>query len=201
MTKKKIDTVVFDLGNVLLSFNPLSYLEKKFKDHPFLDLIYEEVFKTKEWLELDRGTLEEDEFIKIISRRIPEHKEIVREIVSTWDTMLTPIQPSVDWIPKLKEKGYRLYILSNFHKRAFVDISNKYDFFRYFDGKLISSHYQLLKPEKEIYAKLMELYNINPSTTLFIDDSKANVDAAQEFGFHTIHFQEAGQIEEFFNCL
>lgn len=198
MNKQHIDTVVFDLGNVVLSFDPLKYLQKYFKDENMIKILYKEVFKGEEWLHLDRGSMEEEEALESITKRIPEYHEIVKKILSTWNEMLTPIQSTVDMISVLKEQGYRLYILSNFPKRAFGEISKKYEFFQWFDGRLISCDYKLLKPEEEIYKTLVQLYDINPSTTVFIDDSEANVKAAEKLGFHTIHFQKSEQLTDFF---
>lgn len=200
MIKKRsdIDTVIFDLGNVLLSFDPIAYLRQDIKDEVVLKQIGKEIFASKEWLQLDRGTMDEETFIQIISKRLPEHEQLIKGKLENWEQILVPIPTSVEIIPKLKEQGYNLYILSNFHKQAFKNVYKKYDFFKYFDGRVISSDWQLLKPEKEIYQKLMDLYDIDPQRSVFIDDSKDNTDAAQALGFHTIHFQKSGQIKEFF---
>lgn len=200
MTEKRadIDTVVFDLGNVLLSFDPIEYLRQDFKDEAVLKQVCKEVFGSKEWLQLDRGTIDDATFAQIISKRLPEHEELIKKKLENWEEILIPIQSSIDIIPKLKEQGYKLYILSNFHKQAFQNIYKKHDFFKYFDGRVISSDWQLLKPEKEIYQKLMSLYDIEPTRAVFIDDSKDNTDAAEALGFHTVHFQELGQIKKFF---
>lgn len=196
--RKDIDTVVFDLGNVLLSFDPIAYLREDFKDEKTLKSVCNEIFGSKEWLQLDRGTLDDETFAQIISERIPEHKDLIKNKLENWQEILEPIESSIALIPKLKEQGYKLYILSNFHKQAFKNVYGKYDFFKYFDGKVISSDWQLLKPEKEIFLKLIEIYDIDPTKAVFIDDSKDNTDAAQELGFHTVHFQESKQIEDFF---
>ena len=197
MDRKNIDTVVFDIGNVLISFDPLEYLRESFNDDAVLYLVCNAMFRSKEWLELDRGTLEEDEFVAIISSRIPEHKHHVKRVMEEWEGMLTPIEESVALVPVLKEKGYKLYLLSNFHKKAFKRVYEKYEFLKYFDGRLISSDYGLMKPEEAIYKKLIEVYNLNPGTTLFIDDSEENVKAAEKLGFHTIHFKDSQQIKDF----
>ena len=197
MNKRDIDTIVFDIGNVLITFDPLGYLRESFNDEDMLNLVCNAIFRSKEWLELDRGTLDEEAFGEIISHRIPEHKRHVTKVMEGWEEILNPIESSIALLPGLKEKGYKLYLLSNFHKKAFKKVYEKYEFFQYFDGRLISSDYQLLKPEKAIYQKLIELYNLNPSTTLFIDDAKENIEVAKKLGFQTIHFKEAQQINDF----
>ena len=196
--RRDIDSVIFDLGNVLLSFDPIEYLREDFEDEALLELVCKEVFGSKEWLQLDRGTIDMESFIQIISGRIPEHSELLKNKLENWEEILVPIQASIDLIPGLKEEGYKLYILSNFHKQAFENVYKKYDFFKYFHGRVISSDWQLLKPEKEIYLKLIELYGLDPKRTLFIDDSKDNIEAASALGFHTVHFQKAEQVIAFF---
>ncbi len=196
--REDIDTVIFDLGNVLLSFDPVAYLRQDFKDEKVLKSVCKEIFGSKEWLQLDRGIIDDATFAQIMSERIPEHKKLIKKKLENWQEILEPIASTVDLIPQLKEQGYKLYILSNFHKQAFRDVYKKYDFFKYFDGHVISSDWQLLKPEKEIYLKLMALYNIEPTKTVFIDDSKDNTDAAEKLGFHTVHFEGSKQIKDFF---
>lgn len=191
----KIKNIIFDLGNVLISFDPEKYLNENVKESLRKDFL-EKIFKTEEWLNLDRGTLTYEEAKKIFKQRIPEGKE---EIDKYFDTdiynMLSEIRENTKLISKLKEK-YNLYILSNFHKDAFEGINKKYDFFKYFDGGVVSCYYQLLKPEKEIYEILINKYNLNPNETLFIDDTKVNVDKASELGINVIYLEDSEKLKE-----
>ena len=99
-------------------------------------------------------------------------------------------------MPKLKEKGYKLYILSNFHREAFLEIERKCEFEKYFDGKVVSYDVKLLKPEKEIYEELLKKYNLNPEETLFIDDTLANTEGAEKLGISTIHLINKEKLKE-----
>ncbi len=183
-----IKNIIFDIGNVLLEFKPLDYLKKTFNDDSLETLLYKEVFQCEEWLHLDRGILTQDEVIKIISLRNPEHEVHIKKCMDNWIDILTPIEGTVKILSELKEKGYKLYLLSNFHSLAFETVYSKYDFFKSFDGGIISYKENLLKPENEIYTKLLNTYNLNAEECLFIDDTFINIEAASSLGINTIHF-------------
>ena len=109
--------------------------------------------------------------------------------------ILQPIEENVKLLPKLKEK-YNLYILSNFHQPAFEHIFKKYDFFRLFDGHTVSCYYYLLKPEKEIYDTLIDKFNLIPEETVFIDDTKVNIDACEKEGIRGIHLPDYTELKQ-----
>ncbi len=186
MSLEGIDAVVFDIGNVLLSFNPLEYLRNKYEDEELVNDLHEEIFKSEKWLSLDKGTITEEEAIDIISKRIPGKKKYVKETIESFNEMLYPQDSYVELAYELKKKRLKLYLLSNFPKLAFQEVYEKYEFFKIFDGGIISSSYQLLKPEKEIFYALIEKYNLDPKKTLFIDDTKENTDMAKTIGFKTL---------------
>lgn len=184
-----IKNIIFDIGNVLLEFKPLDYLKNTFNDSNLEKLLYKEVFQCEEWLHLDRGTLTQDEVIKIISSRNPDHEVPIKICMDNWINILAPIEGTVKLLSELKEKGYKLYLLSNFHSLAFQTVYSKYDFFKSFDGGIISYKENLLKPENEIYTKLLDTYNLNAEECLFIDDTLVNIEAADKLGIKTLHFE------------
>lgn len=190
-----IKNIVFDLGRVLLDYRPLEYLRKNLGDNALSDELYKHIFQSDEWLLLDRGTIEIQEAIDIISKRMPDKRSYIEFYMNNWNSLLEPIEGTVEILKNLKNKGYKLYILSNFQKTAFEKVFNQYDWFNIFDGKLISYEAHLLKPEKEIYQKLVERYGILPNESIFIDDMKANVDAATEIGFSAIQFISSDQLK------
>ena len=194
-----IKNIIFDIGNVLLQFNPLDYLKKTFNDDNIETLIYKEVFKSEEWINLDRGILTQDQATKTISQRNPDHKTHIEICMDNWIDILTPIEGTVKIVSILKENGYKLYLLSNFHSLAFETIYSRYDFLKLFDGGVISYKENLLKPETEIYAKLLDNYNLAPEECLFIDDTLINVEAANKLGINTIHFSNCEALKEDLN--
>ena len=183
-----IKNIIFDLGNVLINFNPKEYTNN--------EKLLKEVFASPEWLMLDRGTLTYEEAKEIFKKRIPEETEKINELFdSKFFELLTPIKENTELLPQLKEK-YDLYILSNFHKDAFEEIYEKYDFFKCFKGKVVSCYYHLLKPEKEIYEEILNKYSLKPEETVFIDDMKVNIDAAEKLGIKGIHLPDYTKLKE-----
>ena len=186
-----IKNIIFDIGNVLLEFKPLDYLKRTFNDDNIEKLLYKEIFQSEEWLHLDRGILTQEQAVKIISLRNPTYEIHIKKCMDNWIDILTPIEGTVKILNQLKEKGYKLYLLSNFHSLAFETICSKYDFFKHFDGGIISYKENLLKPEAEIYTKLLDTYNLNAEECLFIDDTLVNIEAADRLGIKTLHFESA----------
>ncbi|WP_319370343.1 HAD family phosphatase [uncultured Ilyobacter sp.] len=191
-----IKNIIFDLGRVLLNFEPLEYTYKKIPDKQRAYKIYQEIFKSDEWLMLDRGVITEDEAINRICGRNPENDQLIREVMNNWYEILTPMEDVVDILKELKLKGYKIYFLSNFHLLAFERVSKKYDFFRNFNGGIVSYIENLLKPEDEIYNKLVAIYGINPAESVIIDDTKDNVISAEKLGFKTILFTTSIDLKE-----
>ncbi|MGH4124830.1 MAG: HAD family hydrolase [Clostridium sp.] len=196
-----IKNIIFDIGNVLLEFKPLDYLKRTFNDDNIEKLFYKEIFQSEEWLNLDRGTITQEEAVKIISLRNPNREIPIKKCMDNWIEILTPIEGTVKILSQLKENGYKLYLLSNFHSLAFETIYSKYDFFKHFDGGTISYKENLLKPQAEIYTKLLDTYKLNAEECLFIDDTLVNVEAANRLGIKTIHFKNAIHMASALNLL
>ncbi len=189
-----INNIVFDLGNVLLDFKPLVFLKEKFVDPELIDKLYQIVFKSREWIELDRGTVKEEDVVERLCRKNPGFEEEISEVFSEWKEILRPINGTVDILNELKEKGcYNLYVLSNYHLEAFEVVSH-YDFFKHFDGLVISAEINYIKPEPDIYDHLIEKFKIDPEKTLFIDDTRENLDGAEEFGIKTVYFEDPSRL-------
>lgn len=194
-----VKNIIFDIGNVLLQFSPLDYLKTIFHDENIESLVYKEVFQSQEWLELDRGILTQDEALNAISQRNPKYQVHIKKCMDNWIDILTPIEGTVQIVNELKEKGYKLYLLSNFHSLAFETIYSKYEFFKHFDGGVISYKENFLKPETEIYTKLLNTYDLKAKECLFIDDTLVNTQAAHRLGFNTIVFYNYESLKENLN--
>lgn len=191
-----VKNIIFDLGNVLIRFEPIGYLRKKISNEMKVQEIFKEVFLSEEWGMLDKGVITEEEAINKICSRSNGNGELIRLAMDNWYEMLTPIEHIVDTLKKLKGKGYKIYYLSNFHELAFEDVTKKYEFFKCFDGGVVSFKEKLLKPEKDIFNKLIERYKIDPKESVFIDDTDENVEQAKKLGFQTIHFKNNIDIEK-----
>lgn len=177
-----IRNVIFDLGNVLLSFRPSEYFDKKEYPEEVKAKILSDIFNAKEWLQLDNGDITIPEAIESIADRSSLTKEEIAGIFNLRTDIMFPLDQNVKLLPVLKKRGYRLYFLSNFPIDIFQNIRSDNDFFNYFDGGLISAEVRYSKPDKRIYEILLEKYALISNECLFIDDLEVNVRAAEETG-------------------
>ena len=190
-----INTIIFDLGNVLVYWSPMyvykDYFESEEKRNYFLENIC-----THDWNELQdegRSIVEAtDELIK----KFPEWEQPIRDFYGRWTEMLKgPIHESVDIFRQLKESGkYKLYALTNWQAGLFDIALVRYNFLHWFDGRVVSGEEKTRKPFPEFYQRLLDRYHVIPSEALFIDDSLRNINAAKELGIRTIHFQSPEQL-------
>lgn len=191
-----IKNIVFDVGNVLISFKPMEYLSSKFSNAELAGRLYENIFRGQEWPKLDLGELSEEEAFEIFCKKSPMDKDTLMDIKSDWYSLLTPIEGSIKILNELKTKGYKAYILSNYHTKAFERTYNKHSFFQLFDGMVISARVRMLKPSPEIFMALMDKYRILPEESVFIDDTKENIETARDLGFKAILFTSPCQLKE-----
>ncbi|MCF2673821.1 MAG: HAD family hydrolase [Fusobacterium varium] len=191
-----IKNIIFDLGNVLIKYSPESFLEKNVKKERQEKFIAT-VFKSKEWLELDRGTLSYEDAIEKFAEIIPEDRENLEKLFkNNIMDCLAPIEENIEILKKLKKKGYNLFVLSNFHRPAFEQVQKEWEFFDEFDGGVISCYCHLLKPNQRIYELLLARYGLIPEETLFIDDTKINVEKAEKIGMGGIYLDLPEMLEK-----
>jgi putative hydrolase of the HAD superfamily len=144
------------------------------------------------WVELDRGTLSEEEAIGRGSRRTGLPESELKRFMHAIPPFLTPIEKSVQLIQELKNNN-KLYVLSNMHIASITHIEKKYSFWDLFDGQVISCRVRKVKPESDIYQHLLESYRLNIKDTVFIDDTDINLKAAANLGLSTIKFENPDQ--------
>ncbi|ONN27186.1 haloacid dehalogenase [Thermosipho affectus] len=183
-----VESIIFDLGRVLINWEPKKYMEKVF-DVQTTKFLLENVFNTEDWNLMDKGIIDENALWEKKLKMFPKYKNEILHMKNKVFELLTPITENVEILYKLKE-NYRLYILSNFSQNAFKYIYEKYDFFKLFDGLVISSHVKSIKPEEKIYQILIKTYNLNPSKCLYIDDKLENINTGKRLGFKVIHLKE-----------
>lgn len=185
---RNIHNIVFDLGNVLISFKPKQFLRNFLHDEQRIANFVSKIIGKEIWLKLDRGVLSMKAAKNLFYETFPEEREVLFWFLEIWMEMLTPIERNVRILKLLRQKGYKLYILSNFIKEVFLYVKEKYQFFDYFDGGILSYDVHFLKPESEIYKSLIKKYRLEPSNTLFIDDHYEFLEKAEEFGFETLYY-------------
>ncbi len=179
-----IKNIVFDLGNVLISFRPGDFFEKKNYPETIKATILSDIFGGKVWRMLDNGDINTQQGIEAIAAKSSLNREEIAHIFNLRTEMMFPIDNNVRKLPELKKQGFRLYYLSNFPIDIFEEIKTGYYFFKYFDGGIISSEVRFSKPDIRIYEKLIEKYSLIPGESLFIDDIEINVKTAENLGMH-----------------
>lgn len=177
-----IKNIVFDLGNVLISFQPSEYFDKKNYPQNIKETILADIFASREWLLLDNGDISIQEAIDSISLKSTLNRDEIIHIFNLRSDLIFPIGENVKVLPELKKQGYSLYFLSNFPMDIFEEVKAGYYFFKYFDGGVISADAKVSKPDHRIYNILLERYSLKPEECLFIDDLEVNVKAAEETG-------------------
>ncbi len=159
--------------------------------------MFHEIFQSPEWLLLDKGVLSQEEVVELLTIRHRDDALEIKDIFQNWLEMLKPISGTVALLKQLRDSGYyNLYALSNYHILAFEKVYKENDFFQYFDGMIISALEKTIKPEREIYQKLITRYEIIPEEAIFIDDTEANLKGAEEFGMKTILFKSPHELKE-----
>jgi FMN phosphatase YigB (HAD superfamily) len=177
-----IKNIVFDLGNVLISFRPSEFFDNKNYPETIKSKIITDIFGSKEWFMLDNGDINTSQAIEAISLKSSLLKEEIAYIFNLRTEMMFPLDQNVRLLPELKKRGFRLYYLSNFPIDIFEEIKTGYYFFRYFEGGVISSEVKFSKPDRRIYEILLENYLLTAEESLFIDDIEINVRTAEGLG-------------------
>ena len=185
-----IRNVIFDLGNVLLSWKPGEYLENNGYDPATIERIMVEIFRSPEWLALDNGDLSLHDAIERIQKKSSFKTDEIYAVFNLRTKILAPIGPNTKIIPELKKEGYRLFYLSNFPADIFDEVRSNHAFFGFFDGGLISANARASKPDPKIFNLLFEKYSIDPSESLFIDDTHVNAVSAETLGVSVIHLSD-----------
>lgn len=181
-----VKNIVFDLGNVLISFRPSEYFEKNNYPESIKAKILTDIFASKEWLMLDNGDITTTDAIEAIAKRSSLNREEIAHIFNLRTDLMFPLDPNVRLLPALKKRGFKLYYLSNFPLDIFDEVSSGYFFFKHFEGGLISAEAKFSKPDPGIYKIFFEKYSILPEESLFIDDNEKNVRAAESLGMKGI---------------
>jgi 2-haloacid dehalogenase len=183
------NAVVFDLGGVLIDWNPRYLYRNLFAgDDAAMERFLAEV-TTPEWnLEQDAGR-PWDEAVEVLTRQHPEYAELIAAYRDRWpETLGAAIGPTVAVLDELRHAGVRLFALSNWSAETFPVARPRYPFLEWFEGIVISGEVRITKPDERVYRHLLERYRLDPETTVFIDDSEANVRAAQGLGMIGIRF-------------
>lgn len=183
-----LTTIIFDIGNVLVDFGWKEYFESFHFPKVMLPRIAKATVLSDSWNDFDRGAKTDEELINSFIKNDPELEPQIRQLCENIHDMITKRDYAIPWILELKQKGYRVLYLSNFSRKAEIECQDAIDFIPYMDGGILSYQEKLVKPEPEIYKRLIERYDLVPEECVFLDDKKENCEMAEKFGMKTVCF-------------
>ena len=197
--KDKIRNIIFDMGKVLIVFDPEVFMDRAgIADRNDRKILRKEIYNSPLWTAMDRGDLSEQEMIRIVKPLLPEHLRIHAEyLIGGWFEPVIPIEGMEEMIRELKAKGYGIYLLSN------ASVMQKVYWpmipcAKYFDGTVVSADERVMKPDEKIYKILLERYGLNASECIFIDDREENLNTAERLGISTYLFDgDVHKLREF----
>jgi putative hydrolase of the HAD superfamily len=192
---QRVRNVIFDLGGVVLHWNPDEVLSAFQQDVELRRALRQDLFAHADWQQFDRGALSETQVIDRIEARLGRPRSEVAAIVDAVRESLVEKPDTVRLIRALHQRGIPLYCLSNMPASIYAHLRVRHGFWDLFSGIVISGEVQMVKPEPEVYAHLLQRFELQPQQSVFIDDLAVNIEAASRAGLHTILFRDAAQCE------
>ncbi len=185
-----IKTIIFDLGGVLIDWDPHHLYKKIIPDQQKRDYFLENIC-TSEWNECQDAGRPLAEGTQVLVDQYPEFKNEIQAFYGRWEEMLVgPIQSTVNILEAIhRGNNYSLYALTNWSHETFPVALERYDFLQLFSDIVVSGVEKMKKPDSGFYNLLLEKHSLSPKQTLFIDDNLRNIKAAQALGLQTIHFK------------
>ena len=196
-TNGSVDTVIFDLGNVLIRWDPRNLYRKLFgSDVEGMERFLTEVCHA-EWNERQDAGRTWREAIEEATARYPQHEALIRAYHLRWEEMLGgAIEESVALLRDLRGNGTRLLALTNWSRETFPIALERFEFLHWFEGILVSGEERLIKPDPAIFRLLISRFDIEPSRAVFVDDSPRNVEGARQTGLRAIRFDGADELRK-----
>ena len=197
MAKGGRDIVVFDLGGVLIDWDPRHLYRKLFAcDEAGMEHFLATVC-THEWHRHHDAGRSFAEGARLLKAEHPDKAELIDAFGARQDEMIAgPIEGAVEILRDLHGFGVPLYALSNWPAEGFSSALQRFDFLAWFRGVLISGECGVIKPDPRIYTLLIERFGLDPSRIVYIDDVEANITAARPFGIHAIHFTSPAALRD-----
>ena len=195
-----IKNVIFDFGQVLVRFEPEYMVRQYATKEEDVKLLSEVIFDRLYWDRLDLGTITDEETIELCRARLPERLwDVAEKIHMNWIYNIPEIEGMKDLIKYIKERyGVGVFVLSNI-SHYFADHSGEIDILSYSDGSVFSARLGITKPDHRIFDYICKEYGLNPSETVFVDDSEKNIKASIDFGLQGYLFDgDSGKLKKYF---
>jgi 2-haloacid dehalogenase len=184
---------VFDLGGVLIRWDPRLLYRKLLPTEEAVERFLSSVC-TLEWNARQDAGRPIDEGIAELVTRFPDQADLIEAWRERFDEMVHPMEDTIDLLRELHERGVPLYALSNWGAETFEATRNRFPFYEWFRGMVVSGRVGLMKPDPRVFHLLLQEYELNPAEVVFVDDHLPNVDAARRLGLHAILFQSAAEL-------
>ncbi|MGN6395539.1 MAG: HAD family hydrolase [Mucilaginibacter sp.] len=192
-----INTIIFDLGAVLIDWNPHYLYRTLFSDEEEMKNFLATVC-TPDWNEEQDAGRPLADGTELLVKQFPEHEANIRAFYGRWDEMLgEAFHDTVEVFKELKEGGkHKIYALTNWSAETFPVALERFEFLHWFDGVVVSGAEKMRKPAPEFYQLLLDRYQVKADEALFIDDNYRNILAAEKLGIHCVHFIGAEALRE-----
>lgn len=190
-----IHNVILDIGGVCVNYDGIAYFSSFGYSREMVDRLMEATMNSAWWCEFDRGVFTQEEILSFMCHDHPELDAQIRKCLAHQQGVVTKKETTIPWIAHLHEEGMKVYYLSNFSKVCLDDCPDAMAFHKLCDGGIFSFEEQMIKPNPDIYKRILEKYQLNPDECVFCDDTYRNLPMAQHFGIHTVWFQNQQQAE------
>ncbi len=190
MNSARISNVIFDFGGVLINWRPQDVVAELFQEPDVQDAVMRSVFLHPDWLELDRGSLNESEAIQRFAHRSGVSSRLMQDMMERLRDSLNLLPDTALLVQTLARHGVPVYGLSNMSTQTFELLERRHEIWSLFSGIVISGAVGMVKPEPAIFEHIIAEYALVPAETVIVDDLAANVLAAHDLGFQTILFRD-----------
>lgn len=193
VVESDMENIIFDVGKVLVKFEWEKYLDSFGFPKEKKDKIAKAVFESETWNERDRSSEDEQYYVDKMIKDAPEYADDICEVMRRSGETIERMDYAETWVRYLKDKGYHVYILSNYATYTLEKTEEELTFLKYVDGAVFSCQVKQIKPEPDIYQTLIKRYDLDPQKSVFLDDRKENCEAARKQGIHAIQFESFKQ--------
>lgn len=192
-----IKNIVFDLGGVLVDFDTSVYLRHLGFNDEEVEKYKRIIFHGEEWGKYNASIFAPDEIKNILVEKYAEDAENIKRVFDEmdFDYIISEMKDSSEYLKELKNKGYKIYLLSDLSRESF-ETNSKMSFFEYIEGGIYSFEVGSIKPSDNNYICLINKFSLIPEETIFIDDRIQNIEAAEKFGIHGVQFTTLDEVKE-----
>jgi epoxide hydrolase-like predicted phosphatase len=194
--KGTIDTVIFDIGGVLVELGRYRFLAKKGFTGELAERVMKATMRSEDWVQLDLNNISEEEILDLFIENDPEIEQEIRHMYSNLIGIVETKASSLPWLRRIKASGRRVLFLSNYSRKIMREAPECFYFLPAMDGGIFSCDVHLVKPDPAIYQELIRRYDLAPERCVFIDDLRSNLEPAEKLGFRTLLFQSQEQAEK-----